>query len=300
MAERARIGFVGIGNMGWPMAANLVRAGFAVSVFDAEPARAGAFAKEFGAAAAATLRELAAADIVVTMLPTGRLVREVLVEAEGGALAASLAEGAVVVDMSSSEPVGTRELGPILAKRGVMLVDAPVSGGVPGAEKGTLSIMVGADDDALYDRVAPVLSAMGKRLFRTGGLGSGHAMKALNNYAAAAAFVAACEALIVGKRFGLDPAVMIDIMNQSTGRSFNTEFVIKDEVIPRTFTTGFKLGLMAKDVKIAGDLARSMRVKAPVSKLVSEIWADACERIGADHDFSEAIKRWEQANRVTL
>jgi len=295
MSEKPRIGFVGIGNMGWPMGANIARAGFALTVFDSERERAPRFAREFDAKAAGSLAELArAADIVVTMLPTGAIVRQALLENEGGALAANLAKGAVVVDMSSSEPLGTQELGKELAKRGVALIDAPVSGGVPRAESGTLALMIGGDDEAAIARAWPPLESMGKQLFRTGPLGSGHAMKALNNYVAAAAFVASTEALRVGRRFGLEPGIMVDIMNASTGRNFSSEMTIKQHVISGKFATGFQLGLMAKDVKIAADLADSIAIEAPLARLVRTMWADANEGLGARVDFTAAIKHWQR------
>jgi 3-hydroxyisobutyrate dehydrogenase len=295
MSGQARIGFVGIGNMGWPMAANLARAGFPLTVYDADPARAPRFAAAFPARASASLVELArAADLLVTMLPTGAIVRQVLLESEGGALAADLAAGAVVVDMSSSEPVGTQQLGTVLAERGIALVDAPVSGGVPRAEAGTLTLMIGGEDEAAIARARPALEAMGKQLFRTGPLGSGHAMKALNNYVAAAAFVASTEALRVGRRFGLAPDVMIDIMNASTGRNFNSEMTIKQHVISGKYATGFQLGLMAKDVKIAADLAEGIAIEAPMARLVRMLWAEARESVGDGADFTAAIKHWQR------
>ncbi|MDH3233214.1 MAG: NAD(P)-dependent oxidoreductase [Alphaproteobacteria bacterium] len=299
MAQATKVGFIGIGNMGRPMAANLVRAGLPLTIFDADPAQSARFAGDHDCTVAASLAELGSAvDVVVTMLPTGAIVSDVVLEADDGALAGALAEGSIIVDMSSSEPEGTRSLGTELGKRGITLIDAPVSGGVPGAEAGTLAIMIGAADEAAVSRVEPILSAMGKRLFRTGPLGSGHAMKALNNYVAAAGFTAAAEALIIGERFGLDRAVMIDVMNNSTGRNFNTEHPIKDHVLPRSFAAGFKLGLMAKDVKIAGDLGEHMNVDAPLSRMVRERWADALAALGADQDFTRAITHWERAGEA--
>lgn len=295
MGSKARIGFVGIGNMGWPMAANVARAGFPLTVFDADRTRAPRFAAEFGAKVAPSLAELGGgADIVVTMLPTGAVVRAALLENDNGALAAALAAGAVVVDMSSSEPVGTQQLGAALAKRGVTLVDAPVSGGVPRAEAGTLTLMIGGEDEAAIAKATPLLEAMGKQLFRTGPLGSGHAMKALNNYVAAAAFIASTEALRVGRRFGLSPETMMDIMNVSTGRNFNSEMTIKQHVISGKFATGFQLGLMAKDVKIAADLAEAIAIEAPLARLVRAMWSEAREGMGERADFTAAAMHWQR------
>jgi 3-hydroxyisobutyrate dehydrogenase len=295
MSTKARIGFVGIGNMGWPMAANVARAGFPLAVADTDRARAQRFAAEFGAKAAASLADLGqASDVIVTMLPTGGTVRAALLENEGGGLAASLGKGAVVVDMSSSEPVGTQQLAAVLAKRGIALVDAPVSGGVPKAEAGTLTLMIGGEDEAAFAKSKPVLEVMGKQLFRTGPVGSGHAMKALNNYVAAAAFIASTEALRVGRRFGLEPEAMMDIMNASTGRNFNSEMTMKQHVISGKYATGFQLGLMAKDVKIAADLAEGIAIDAPMARLARTLWSEAKDGMGERADFTAAIKHWQR------
>ena len=299
MANALNVGFVGLGNMGWPMARNLARAGFRVTVRDADSARQKRFAEEHAARAADGPAAFHEVDAVVTMLPTGRIVREVMLEWQGG-LAGALARDAIVVDMSSSDPMGTRELGKVLGANGVALVDAPVSGGVPKAEAGTLAIMVGGDDAAAIERVRPVLAAMGQKLFSTGPLGSGHAMKALNNYVAAAGFTAAAEALIVGCKFGLDPAVMVEILNASTGRNFSTEYTMKEHVLPRKFATGFALGLLAKDVGIAADLVEAIGADAPVCRLLRELWAEAATAMGGSVDHSAALRHWEQANGVEL
>jgi len=287
-----RVGFIGIGNMGTPMAANLVRGGHDVTAYDSNVERASSFAAEHGCRAARSLADLANAELVITMLPDGHVVRRVLLETEGG-LASSLAPGTIVIDMSSSDPVGTRALGPALAAHGVVLIDAPVSGAVPRARTATLAIMIGGDDKAAVARAKPLLSCMGDRLFETGTLGSGHAMKALNNYIAAASYTAAAEALLIGKRFGLDQATMIDIVNASTGRSFITEIVMKEHVLSGRFATGFALGLLAKDVRIAADLGETVKLDAPVSRLIRERWALARDRLGATRDNSAAILGWD-------
>ena len=286
-----RVGFVGIGNMGWPMAKRVLGGGFALTVFDTDAGRVRRFAAETGSAGAGSGAALAdAADVVITMLPTGAVVRDALLGA--GGIARTLARGTVVVDMSSSDPNGTRELGRALAELGIALVDAPVSGGVPRAEAGTLTIMIGGEDEAAIARVRPVLETMGAKLFRTGPLGSGHAMKALNNYVAAAAFAATSEALLVGRRFGLEPGVMVEVMNASSGRSFHTDVVFPDHVVGGKFAAGFALGLMAKDVGIAASLAREIGVEAPLCRLTSELWTGARDEVGATADFTAAYKHW--------
>jgi 3-hydroxyisobutyrate dehydrogenase len=294
MTDIKTIGFIGLGNMGVPMAANLKRGGFEVVAFDLDPARAQAFAKEHGAKAVASLADLGkAVDAVVTMLPTGREVRDALFTMQGGALAANLKPGSVVIDMSSADAVGTRALGAELAARKLVLVDAPVSGGVPRARDGSLAIMIGGDPDAVA-RAKPVLACMGSKLFEVGSLGCGHAMKCLNNFLAGTSFAAAAEAVTVGRKFGLDPKVMIDVINVSTGRSFASENLIQQHVLSGAFGTGFALGLLAKDVRIAADLADQIGVDAPVGRLVRDLWADARENLGGDQDHTRAATHWEK------
>lgn len=292
MSEIQRIGFIGIGNMGVPMAANLVRAGYAVTAYDIAPERARQFADQHQARATESLRELGRdADLVITMLPSGREVRDALLEAQDGALAGNLAPGRLVVDMSSADPVGTRRLGEELAARHIALVDAPVSGGVTRATDGSLAIMIGGAPDAVA-AVKPVLARMGSRLFEVGTLGCGHAMKALNNFLAGTSFAAATEAIEVGRQFGLDPAVMTDVLNVSTGKSFATEMILKQHILSGKFATGFALGLLAKDVRIAADLAEQIGVEAPVGELIRDLWAGARDAVGGDQDHSRAAEYW--------
>lgn len=298
--EPRRVGFIGIGNMGWPMAANLVRAGRDLVIFDIDRERARRFADEHGPEVAASLAELGrAVDLVVTMLPTGQIVRHAMLEMEAGGLAASLPAGALVVDMSSSDPLGTQELGAALSKRGIDLIDAPVSGAVPRARDATLTIMIGGNDKAAIERAKPVLSAMGNRFFETGPLGSAHAMKALNNYVAAAGLAAACEALIAGRRFGLDGGAMVDIMNVSSGRNFSTEMFLKHLMADAAYAPGFALALMAKDIKIAADLAEGLDLDLPMLRFTDERWRAAVRAVGGEKDNMSVYSLWDdQAQRA--
>jgi len=291
------VGFIGIGNMGRPMAANLIKGGYQVVAYDADGKRAAQFATDARAKSAATLAALGAqVEAIVTMLPTGKEVRACLLETEGGALAANLPRGALIIDMSSADPVGTRQTHADLAKRGLALVDAPVSGGVPRAIDGSLAIMIGGDAAAVA-AAKPVLSTMGTRLFEVGGPGNGHAMKALNNFVAGTGFIAVAEAVLVGKRFGLDPNVMIDVMNVSTGKNFNTENVVKQHVISGAFASGFALGLLAKDVKIAADLASAIDVDSPLTRLSSALLGEARDRVGGEKDHTLAYTYWEKRDK---
>ena len=285
------VGFVGVGNMGRRMAANLAAAGFPLVVRDSDPGAQQRFIDAHGGTPGNSPRDFAAASVVVTMLPDGTAVREAVLGWQGG-IAAALAPGAAVLDMSSAEPVGTQKLAADLAPAGIRVVDAPVSGGIARAETGTLSLMVGGHDEEAFALVRPVLEALGERIFRTGPVGSGHAMKALNNFLGATAYTAAAEALAIGKEFGLDPAVMLDVVNTSTGRSFNTEVVFKNDVITGRYGTGFALGLLAKDVGIAAGLAESVGISAPALDLVRRRWAEAADGLGFAADHSEAHKYW--------
>lgn len=287
-----RIGFVGLGSMGRPMAARLRGADFALTVFDTRPDVVRDFVRD-GGAAAATLTDVArASDIVITMLPNGDIVRHVVLDGDDN-LVVAMSPGNVLIDMSSSSPTGTQSLGQALAAHGIEMIDAPVSGGVPRAEAGTLSIMVGGKA-VVIDRCRPVLQAMGERIFTTGALGSGHAMKALNNLVSAAGLIAAAEALLVGRRFGLEPHVMIDVLNASTGRNNSTENKFAQFVFSRRFASGFSLDLMVKDLTTALELAHATGTPAPFSAACRELWAAAQSQLGSGVDHT-AVVRWFEA-----
>lgn len=293
-----RIGFIGLGSMGRPMASRLRAAGFALTVFDTRADAVRDFVRD-GGTAAATLADVARdSDVVITMLPNGEIVRRVVLGSNDSLLTAMPPEF-VLIDMSSSSPTGTQALGRILTERGIPMLDAPVSGGVARAEAGTLSIMVGGEP-AVIERCRPVLQPMGERIFATGPLGSGHAMKALNNLVSAAGLIAAAEALLVGRRFGLDPNVMLDVLNASTGRNNSTENKFKQFVLSRRFASGFSLDLMLKDLTTALDLAHATETPAPFSAACRELWAAAQAQLesGADHT---AVVRWfETLAKATL
>jgi 3-hydroxyisobutyrate dehydrogenase len=294
MSDKLRVGFIGLGTMGWPMAENLVKAGYAVVVYDNNPQRCLQFCNEHSAAINGTLADVARQEAIVTMLPTGKIVNEVLTKANDGEFLEHVMPGTLVIDMSSSEPTGTQLLGRLLAKQGVILLDAPVSGAEPRARAGTLTIMIGCDDIAAVESAKPMLACMGNRLFEVGGCGAGHACKALNNMLGATAFAATSEAVLIASRFGLDPSTLVDILNVSTGKSFISEVVMKEHVLLGKYATGFKLGLMAKDVQIAADLAEAVGLDAPVTRIVNQRWQEALQKQGFDVDNTEAIKTWQE------
>jgi 3-hydroxyisobutyrate dehydrogenase len=284
----APVAVIGLGNMGVPMGACLIKAGYVVTGFDLfEPARQ-RFAAVGGRVANDMATAVAAAEVVIMLLPNGKIVREA-----ASAMRRHLRTDAILVDMSSSDPIGTRSLGEELIAAGTAFIDAPVSGGVKRAANGTLAIMVGGEG-ATIERLQPLLSAMGSAIFRTGALGSGHAMKALNNYVSAAGLVAAVEALQVGRKFGLDPALMADILNVSSGKNNTTELKLKQFIISETFDDGFPLRLMAKDVRTADDMAHALGVTTPPADLCAGLWDAAARELHERANHTEIIRYMER------
>lgn len=278
----AVIAFIGLGKMGGPMSARLAAAGYVLRGCDLSPA-AMAEAEAAGAACFASPAEAAAgAAIVITMLPDSAAVRAALLGPSGAIETA--ASGVCVIDMSSSVPMETRRLADELGDRGVTLIDAPVSGGRRRALDGSLAIMAGGDAAAI-DAAEPLLLTMGGRVFRTGGPGSGHAMKALNNYVSGAGMIASMEALIAGRAFGLDMETMVDALNASTGRNNTTEVKLKQFVLSESWDSGFALDLMAKDIGIAARLAEALSLDLPTLDQTAARWAAARDALqkGADH-----------------
>jgi 3-hydroxyisobutyrate dehydrogenase len=280
----AAVAVIGLGNMGRPMAAALTRAGYAVTGYDLAPAARERFAKAGGRAADDMAAAVGRAAVVIMLLPDGKAVRAAV-----KAMQPHLARGTIVIDMSSSAPLGTRALGSELKAAGFAFIDAPVSGGVKRAIDATLAIMVGGDADIIA-RVEPVLAAMGKDIFRTGTLGSGHAMKALNNYVSAAGLTAAVEALAVGEKFGLDPNVMTDVLNASSGRNNTTENKLKQFIISKTFASGFTAALMAKDVRTADELGAAIGIATPLAEICAELWGEAAAQLGPNADHTEYVR----------
>jgi 3-hydroxyisobutyrate dehydrogenase len=286
-----RVGLVGVGNMGTPMAANLLKAGWKVTVYDATPEKAKAFVASHGGSAAQSLTDMGgSSDVVITMLPDGFVVRRVALGGREGddCLAKGLARGAVIIDMSSSAPVGTRKLGEDLRRYDVSLLDAPVSGGVRGAVAGTLAIMIGGER-ALAEKCDGLLAAMGKR-FYVGGLGSGHAAKVLNNYVSAAGLAAAAEAVRVAERFGIEPQTLIDVINASTGRNNSTENKFAQFILNEKFNSGFALGLMAKDLALAMEVAEACGVPAELGHATLDLWKKAEGAVGGAADHTEIAR----------
>ena len=298
MSAKPNLGFVGVGSMGWPMAALLHKAGYPLQIVDASSERAQAFAKEIGGTVAASNRALAAvSDIIITILPTSAIVQAVL-EGPDGVLA-GLRKDAVVVEMSSGVPTITRALAEQVAAAGAHMVDAPVSGGVPRAKTGELAIMFGGSQ-AILERVRPALSSMGTSITRTGDVGSAHAMKALNNLVSAGGFLIGVEALMIGKRFGLNPSAMVDVLNSSTGMNNSTQKKFKQFVLSGQYNAGFGLDLMVKDLSIALEIGRDTNTPTPFSALCREMWASCAAMLGPGQDHTAIAKLTETLAGDTL
>jgi 3-hydroxyisobutyrate dehydrogenase len=282
------VGFIGLGNMGTPMVRRLIAAGYPVRAYDADPRVRGRFAGIADVTMAETALE-ASVDVaaLILMLPDSAAVRSVLIS---DGLLHHLSPGTVLVDMGSSEPAETRELAAATAERGVPMVDAPVSGGVRGARAGTLTIMTGGVPEHAA-AMRPLLEVLGGKVMHVGPSGAGHALKALNNLLSATHLLASSEAILVGKQFGLDPKLMLEVINGSSGRSGSTETKWPTYMLERNFTSGFPVRLMLKDMRIAVGLARQTGRPSPLGEAATDLWARAAERLPADADHTEIV-RW--------
>ncbi|SEO57720.1 NAD(P)-dependent oxidoreductase [Trujillonella endophytica] len=289
--------FVGLGRMGAPMVRRY--AGTTATVlFDVDTAIARALADDIAARPLDSLAELPDdVDTVILMLPNSRIVESVL-EADG--LLDRLPGGALVIDMGSSEPTSTRRLAEAARERGIGYVDAPVSGGVAKAVTGQLSIMVGGEV-ADASRARPHLAPMGATILDVGPSGAGHAAKALNNLLSATNIAAAAEVLAVASSFGIDPGVMVAVLNASTGRSQATEVKYPKYVVTGCYDSGFAMDLMLKDVAIAQSLARGEGLQTPVTDAAAEAAGNARATLARDDlDHTELARYYEYINQVSF
>lgn len=293
------LGFIGLGVMGTPMAGHLANAGHSVTVLDRDRAKAERLAETHrGVKVAATPREVASnADIVVTMLPSGEFVRDVALGKDG--LVEGFEGGELLIDTSSCEPWITVETAKALAARGVEMVDSATSGAEMGAKAASLVFMIGGAAAAV-ERARPVLEIMGKHLFHLGPIGAGHAMKSINNTITAMTLAATAEGLVLGKMFGLDPNVMTDVLNLSTGGSWITQTHIKQRITNRAFDDPFKLELMVKDIRIALELAEREHATVPFWEAGQAIWKKADEEAGPGASVSELVRYIERVGGAEI
>lgn len=281
------------------MAAHIVKAGFDLTVFDINPEASEKFVAQHGGRVAASLADLGrAVEAVITMLPSDNIVSEVIL-GDGG-VASTLAQGGIVIDMSTCDPVATQKLAATLKPRGIDVIDAPVMGGVVFARDATLDIMA-AGDAAAIERATPLLKCMGRSLTLCGAVGSAHALKALGNYINACALINVVEAMSIGQKFGLDAKFMADaLLPMVNGRQHPLEKKVIPQVLTRRFNTGMAMGLIAKDIGIVVDTAKALGAYAPLAECTHAQWVEAVKRFGGQLDHTAVAKLWEQATGVTL
>jgi 3-hydroxyisobutyrate dehydrogenase-like beta-hydroxyacid dehydrogenase len=292
----AAVGFVGLGAMGGPMAANILARLGAVSVYDTVPAATQALA-DAGATVCASPAEVAKhASIVGVSLPTPDILHEVVTGKDG------LVEGGftTLIDFSTSGPHAALTLAHALDPRGIGYVDAPVSGGRPAAEAGTLSIMVSGAPEAIT-RATPVLEAVGNTIVPLGDKpGMAQTAKLLNNYLSAAAIIATGEALTLGARSGLDPAQLLKVINSGSGRNTATAEKYPKYVLPRTFDFGFRMDLMRKDLGLCVEWAEEQSVPMLMGGAVHQIWMLGAKTVGEQSDSTAIAKMFERWAGVEL
>ncbi|WP_434140762.1 3-hydroxyisobutyrate dehydrogenase [Pseudomonas luteola] len=287
-----RIAFIGLGNMGAPMAHNLLKAGHALTVFDVNAQAVGALA-EAGAKAANSARDaVLECELVITMLPAAAHVRSVYLGEEG--LLAALPDGAVAIDSSTIDPQTAREVAQVAAGRGVAMADAPVSGGTGGAQAGTLTFMVGATPE-LFNLIQPVLSDMGRNIVHCGEVGTGQVAKVCNNLLLGISMIGVAEAMALGDALGIDTKVLAGIINTSTGRCWSSDTynpwpgIIETAPSSRGYTGGFGADLMLKDLGLATEAAKQVRQPVLLGALAQQLYQSMSQRGEGGKDFSGII-----------
>ena len=290
------IGFIGVGRMGQPMASRLMAAGYPVVAYDIQGQALSAIANK-GATTVSSPAEVASrAEVVMTSLPVPAVVEEVALGKDG------IAAGSRVktfVDLSTTGPRVAKAIAAGLAARGITAIDAPVSGGVAGAIKGTLAVMTSGPKD-ICESLRPALEAIGKFFYIGSEPGMGQMMKLLNNLLSATNIAATSEAVVCGVKAGLDPHVMIDVINASSGRNTASEDKFPRAILPRSFDMGFAMALMTKDVKLCMDEAEAQGVPMWIGQAVKQVWQYGLAQGGQDQDFTEIIRHMEAWSNVTV
>jgi 3-hydroxyisobutyrate dehydrogenase len=289
-----KVAFLGLGSIGRPMAHKITEAGFPLTAWNRTPSRAEAFAKDIGVSLSKSAKDAVKdADVVAICLSTSTDVEAVL----DSATVAAIKSGATVLDLTSGDPATSKRIAATLSAKGVAFIDAPVSGGVKGAEAGTLTVMCGGDKKDL-DRVRPVIEAFGKTIVHCGPTGSGDAVKAMNQALLALTIWGTGEALVALAKSGVSPTVALEVINASSGRSNASMNLFPERVLTRAFPRTFRLALMDKDARIAAQIARDEKVPAPLTQLVADLCTLAHAELGEEADHVEAvqvIERWANA-----
>lgn len=289
--------FLGLGAIGTPMARH-VAAHSSLTVWNRTAETATAFAADTGATAAATPAAAATdAAVVITCLPTSREVEALLDGPDG--LLEGMSAGTLLIDCTSGDPATSRRMAARLAERGIAFIDAPVSGGVSGAEAGTLTVMCGGDE-VTFARARPVLEFFGRKIVLVGPIGAGDALKAVNNALLAVHIWSTAEGLAALAKAGVKPSAALDVINASSGRSNSSENLIPQRVVTRAFPRTFRLALLEKDVAIAADFVRDQRVPSPILQQAAELFRLARHELGETADHVEAVRLIEEWGDVVI
>jgi len=289
----AKIGFIGLGNMGLPMAQNLIKAGHAVRGYDVAAAATDKLVAGGGSAANSAADACEGAEVVVTMLPAGEHVREVYLGPNG--VLANVEEGALLIDSSTIDVASARAVAAAASERGLAMIDAPVSGGVAGAQAGTLTFMVGGPDEA-FARAQPLLEAMGKTIVHAGAAGNGQAAKICNNMVLGASMIVVSEAFLLAEKLGLEAQKLFDISSKSSGQCWSmTSYCPVPGLVPtspanRGYQAGFTAAMMLKDLKLAQDAARATQATTPLGAGAAVVYQQFVDSGDAGVDFSGIIR----------
>jgi 3-hydroxyisobutyrate dehydrogenase len=289
----ARIGFIGLGNMGLPMARNLIKAGHRVAGFDLVKPAVDALAADHGIAATSAAEACRDAEVIITMLPAGEHVRQLYLGAQG--IVALAPAGALLIDSSTIDVESARVVAAAAATRGLAMIDAPVSGGVGGAQAGTLTFMVGGPDD-VFVRAKPVLGAMGKTIVHAGGSGNGQAAKICNNMILGISMIAVSEAFVLAEKVGLDKQKLFDIASKASGQCWSlTSYCPVPGPVPaspanRDYQAGFTAAMMLKDLKLAQEAARVANVSSPLGAQAAALYSLYAGQGKASEDFSGIVR----------
>ncbi|MEW6451666.1 MAG: 3-hydroxyisobutyrate dehydrogenase [Pseudomonadota bacterium] len=289
----AKIGFIGLGNMGLPMALNLVKAGHSVTGLDINKGQVDQLVAAGGAAAANIKDAASGAEVIVTMLPAGQHVSEIYLGADG--ILAHVAKDTLLIDSSTIDVATARGVATAAAKQGLPMLDAPVSGGVGGAQAGTLTFMVGGPD-AAFERAKPLLEKMGKTIVHAGGAGNGQAAKICNNMILGVSMIAVSEAFVLAEKLGLDAQKLFDIASKSSGQCWSmTTYCPVPGPVPtspanRDYQAGFTAAMMLKDLKLAQDAAQTAGAKTPLGKGATAVYSEYVASGEAGKDFSGVIQ----------
>ena len=289
----AKIGFIGLGNMGLPMAQNLLKAGHAVAGFDVKEDAMEKLAAAGGRAVRSLAETCTDAEIVITMLPAGEQVREVYLEGDG--VLSAVAPGTLLIDSSTIDVETARAVELAAQERGLAMVDAPVSGGVAGAQAATLTFMVGGSEEA-FARARPVLEQMGKTIVHAGGAGNGQAAKICNNMVLGASMIVVSEAFLLAEKLGLDAQKLFDISSKSSGQCWSmTSYCPVPGLVPtspanRDYPPGFTAAMMLKDLKLAQDAAREVHAVTPLGAGAAAVYDQFVQSSDGSIDFSGIIR----------